>query len=109
MRAGYALPTDNASIGEARRRARVFLDQARPDRPLPVSDRVEDLTQLVVSELVTNVLKYAPGPVLVFGTAALCCLRLFRSRVRGQGGPCPTTPGLLLQPLPAIGRGCFWR
>jgi anti-sigma regulatory factor (Ser/Thr protein kinase) len=30
-----------------------------------VSQRTTDLTQLVVSELVTNALKYAPGPVIL--------------------------------------------
>ncbi|WP_435847350.1 ATP-binding protein [Streptomyces eurythermus] len=32
---------------------------------LPVSQRTLDLTQLVVSELVTNAREYAPGPVLL--------------------------------------------
>lgn len=32
---------------------------------LPVSERAMGMTQLVVSELVTNAVKYAPGPVLL--------------------------------------------
>ncbi|WP_432029893.1 ATP-binding protein [Streptomyces sp. 1222.5] len=65
MHAGYALPARDASIGDARQHARAFLDQARTGRGFPVSERARDLTQLVVSELVTNALKYAPGPVLM--------------------------------------------
>lgn len=42
-----------------------FLTRVRADQHLPVSQRVMDLTQLVVSELVTNAHKYAPGPVLL--------------------------------------------
>jgi anti-sigma regulatory factor (Ser/Thr protein kinase) len=64
-RAGYALTGDAASIADARHHAAAFLDQARTDHRLPVSARVRDLTQLAVSELVTNARKYAPGPVLV--------------------------------------------
>ncbi|MFE4630924.1 ATP-binding protein, partial [Streptomyces mirabilis] len=60
MRAGYALEGDDGCIAEARHHAVVFLDQARADHHLPVSARARDLTQLVVSELVTNALKYAP-------------------------------------------------
>ncbi|WP_405623722.1 ATP-binding protein [Streptomyces sp. NBC_00076] len=65
MRAGYALTGDDGCIADARHHAVAFLDQARADHHLPVSTRARDLTQLVVSELVTNALKYAPGPVLM--------------------------------------------
>ncbi|MGW2615115.1 ATP-binding protein [Streptomyces sp. NPDC001500] len=65
MRAGYALEGDDGCIAEARRHALAFLDRARAERRLPVSERVADLTRLVVSELVTNARKYAPGPVLM--------------------------------------------
>ncbi|MFE3416106.1 ATP-binding protein [Streptomyces mirabilis] len=65
MRAGYALEGDDGCIAEARHHAVAFLDQAHADHHLPVSARARDLTQLVVSELVTNALKYAPGPVLM--------------------------------------------
>ncbi|WP_203690922.1 ATP-binding protein [Streptomyces sp. SID12488] len=50
-------------IADARRHTIAFLDQARTDHDLPVSQRARDITQLVVSELVTNAVKYAPGPV----------------------------------------------
>jgi anti-sigma regulatory factor (Ser/Thr protein kinase) len=64
MRAGYALDRDDSCIADARHHAVAFLARAHADH-LVVSDRVRDLTQLVVSELVTNARKYAPGPVLM--------------------------------------------
>ncbi|MER5201325.1 ATP-binding protein [Streptomyces sp. NPDC002884] len=65
MRAGYALDGGGGCIGDARHHAVAFLDQVHADHHLPVSERARDVTQLVVSELVTNALKYAPGPVLM--------------------------------------------
>ncbi|WUJ83914.1 ATP-binding protein [Streptomyces mirabilis] len=65
MRAGYALDGEDGCIADARHHAVAFLDQAHADHHLPVPARARDLTQLVVSELVTNALKYAPGPVLM--------------------------------------------
>ncbi|QYX76729.1 ATP-binding protein [Streptomyces akebiae] len=65
MRAGYALGGEDGCIADARHHALAFLDRAHADHDLPVSARVRDLTQLVVSELVTNARKYAPGPVLL--------------------------------------------
>ncbi|MFF1443158.1 ATP-binding protein [Streptomyces sp. NPDC058295] len=65
IRAGYALGGGDGCIAEARRHALAFLDQAEADYPLSVPARARELTQLVVSELVTNACKYAPGPVLV--------------------------------------------
>ncbi|WP_307533406.1 ATP-binding protein [Streptomyces sp. V3I8] len=65
MRAGYALGGDHGCIAEARHHAVDFLARARTDHQLAVSERAMDLTQLVVSELVTNARKYAPGPVLM--------------------------------------------
>ncbi|WP_333737047.1 ATP-binding protein [Streptomyces sp. IBSBF 2806] len=65
VRAGYALGVDDGCIADARRQALAFLDQAETDYPLSVPARVRDLAQLVISELVTNACKYAPGPVLV--------------------------------------------
>jgi anti-sigma regulatory factor (Ser/Thr protein kinase) len=65
MRAGYALDGGVGRIADARHHAVAFLDQARADHGLPVPARERDLTQLVVSELVTNALKYSPGPVLM--------------------------------------------
>ncbi|MET9931760.1 MULTISPECIES: ATP-binding protein [unclassified Streptomyces] len=65
MRAGFTLDGDGSCIAQARRHAVAFLDRARTEHHLPVSERTRDLTELVVSELVTNAVKYAPGPVLM--------------------------------------------
>jgi anti-sigma regulatory factor (Ser/Thr protein kinase) len=64
-RAGYALDGDGGCIAEARHHGVAFLEQAHADRHVRVSAGTRELTQLVVSELVTNALKYAPGPVLM--------------------------------------------
>ncbi|WP_349637007.1 ATP-binding protein [Streptomyces sp. 378] len=56
---------DDGCIADARQHAVAFLDQAGDDYGLLVPARAMDLTQLVVSELVTNSCKYASGPVLV--------------------------------------------
>jgi anti-sigma regulatory factor (Ser/Thr protein kinase) len=60
-----ALDGDSSCIAEARHRAVDFLARVQAEHGLPVSARAMDLTQLVVSELVTNALKYAAGPVLM--------------------------------------------
>ncbi|WP_404200413.1 ATP-binding protein [Streptomyces tauricus] len=65
IRAGYALDGQDGSISRARHHALAFLERAVTDHRLVVPARARDLTQLVVSELVTNALKYAPGPVLM--------------------------------------------
>ncbi|MFE0805333.1 ATP-binding protein [Streptomyces sp. NPDC058812] len=52
-------------IARGRELARKFLARVRAAQGLPVSDRATDLVQLVVSELLTNACKYAPGPSLV--------------------------------------------
>ncbi|NEE07901.1 ATP-binding protein [Streptomyces sp. SID7499] len=65
MRVGYALDGDDSCIADARRHAAAFLDRASAEQHVPVSARARDLTALVVSELVTNTRKYAPGPVLL--------------------------------------------
>ncbi|MGW0611374.1 ATP-binding protein [Streptomyces sp. NPDC002788] len=65
MRDSVALDGDGHVIAEARHRAADFLTRVRAEHGLPVSARAVDLTQLVVSELVTNAPKYAPGPVLM--------------------------------------------
>ncbi|MFJ5535251.1 ATP-binding protein [Streptomyces sp. NPDC093261] len=60
-----ALEGDGSCIAEARHVAAGFLARVQAEHGLPVSARAMDLTQLVVSELVTNARKYAPGPVLM--------------------------------------------
>ncbi|MFD4879575.1 ATP-binding protein [Streptomyces sp. NPDC058420] len=65
MQETVALDGGGSCIAEARHRAADFLTRVQAEHGLPVSARAMDLTQLVVSELVTNALKYAPGPVLM--------------------------------------------
>ncbi|MFC8760464.1 ATP-binding protein [Streptomyces sp. NPDC057193] len=52
-------------IAVARDLARSFLTDVQAVYGLPVSGRVMGTVQLVVSELVTNARKYAPGPCLL--------------------------------------------
>ncbi|MER6164600.1 ATP-binding protein [Streptomyces violaceorubidus] len=52
-------------IARGRELARRFLARARTARGVAVSDRAVEVVQLVVSELLTNACKYAPGPSLV--------------------------------------------
>jgi anti-sigma regulatory factor (Ser/Thr protein kinase) len=60
-----ALAGGGEDIAEARHLAAAFLTRVQAEHGLPVSQRAMDLTQLVVSELVTNAHKYASGPVLL--------------------------------------------
>ncbi len=55
----------SAEIAEARAMARDFLASVQSVHGLPVSGRAMGAVQLVVSELVTNARKYAPGPCLL--------------------------------------------
>lgn len=55
----------SAEIAEARHLARSFLTDVQAVHGLPVSERAMGMVQLVVSELVTNARKYAPGPCLL--------------------------------------------
>ncbi|MCX3291766.1 ATP-binding protein [Streptomyces sp. NEAU-H22] len=56
---------DDTGIAEARDLARSFLTRVQAVHGLPVSGRAMGMVQLVVSELVTNARKYAPGPCLL--------------------------------------------
>ncbi|WP_051852637.1 ATP-binding protein [Streptomyces aureocirculatus] len=56
---------DSEDIGAARDLARGFLTDVQAVHGLPVSGRAMGTVQLVVSELVTNARKYAPGPCLL--------------------------------------------
>lgn len=60
-----ALDGDGTCIATARGVASEFLERVRTEHGLSVSPRAMDVTRLVVSELVTNARKYAPGPVLL--------------------------------------------
>ncbi|MEU6319786.1 ATP-binding protein [Streptomyces sp. NPDC047009] len=55
----------SGEIAEARDLTRSFLTDAQAVHGFPVSGRAMGMAQLVVSELVTNVRKYAPGPCLL--------------------------------------------
>ncbi|MCK8680843.1 MULTISPECIES: ATP-binding protein [Streptomyces] len=63
--ASVAFDGDPACIAEARDFAAGFLDRLTADHGQEVSGRAFAVTQLVVSELVTNVCKYAPGPCVL--------------------------------------------
>jgi anti-sigma regulatory factor (Ser/Thr protein kinase) len=65
IQATVALDGDGVDIAHARHWAANFLTRVQAEHGLPVSQRALDVTQLVVSELVTNARKYAPGPVLL--------------------------------------------
>ncbi|MGW2689960.1 ATP-binding protein [Streptomyces sp. NPDC001414] len=52
-------------IALARELARTFLTDVQAVHGLPVSERAMGTVQLVVSELVTNARRYAPGPCLL--------------------------------------------
>ncbi|MFE1030116.1 ATP-binding protein [Streptomyces sp. NPDC058818] len=52
-------------IAEARDATRRFMTQVQAVHGIPVSERAKSLAELVVSELVTNAHKYAPGPCLL--------------------------------------------
>lgn len=65
MAVAVPLNEGDSSIAEARHLALDFLTRAQADRDVGISARAMDLTQLVVSELVTNARKYAPGPMLM--------------------------------------------
>ncbi|MFJ9352562.1 ATP-binding protein [Streptomyces sp. NPDC101237] len=56
---------DSTEIADARALARRFLTTVQAQHALPVSARAMGMAQLVVSELVTNARKYAPGPCLL--------------------------------------------
>ncbi|MGA5407474.1 ATP-binding protein [Streptomyces lavendulocolor] len=65
MTASAVYEGDSSCIGMARDFARDFLTRIQAVHGLPVSERAMGMVQLVVSELVTNVCKYAPGPCLL--------------------------------------------
>ncbi|MET7454359.1 ATP-binding protein [Streptomyces sp. NPDC005574] len=52
-------------VARARDLAAAFLTRVQAEQGLPVSERALGVVQLVVSELVTNACKYAPGPSLL--------------------------------------------
>jgi anti-sigma regulatory factor (Ser/Thr protein kinase) len=65
LSASAAFDGDSSCIGAARHLATGFLAKVQAVHGLPVSERAMGMTELVVSELVTNAVKYAPGPVML--------------------------------------------
>lgn len=65
LQSTVALEGDGTTIAQARHLAVNFLRRIQSEHGVAVSQRGMALTQLVVSELVTNARKYAPGPVLM--------------------------------------------
>ncbi|ORT53971.1 ATP-binding protein [Streptomyces sp. CB03238] len=64
-RAGVAYDGDSESIGQARRFVADFLNRVAHRYRMAVSSQAVGSAQLIVSELVTNACKYAPGPCAV--------------------------------------------
>ncbi|MFJ7965489.1 ATP-binding protein [Streptomyces sp. NPDC096324] len=60
-----ALDSDGSRIAHARDLAVAFLDKAGHAHGIPVVTATVEIVQLIVSELVTNARKYAPGPALL--------------------------------------------
>ncbi|MFJ8802844.1 ATP-binding protein [Streptomyces sp. NPDC102487] len=65
MEASLALDGDGSRIAHARHLAADFLAKVRDAHGLPVLTATVEIVQLIVSELVTNARKYAPGPALL--------------------------------------------
>ncbi|GAA2387803.1 ATP-binding protein [Streptomyces glaucosporus] len=65
IRAGASYDGGPETIPAARNFAVGFLDRLRTEYGVPVPSRAVETVRLVVSELVTNVCKYAPGPCLL--------------------------------------------
>ena len=63
--AGAAYDGAPGTIGAARRFAAAFLDRVEAEDGVGVTGELIDNVRLVVSELVTNAAKYAPGPCLL--------------------------------------------
>ncbi|MET9513206.1 ATP-binding protein [Streptomyces flavidovirens] len=63
--AGVAYDGNLEWIGDARRFVTGFLTQLDQEHRIEVPARAAGVAELVVSELVTNVCKYAPGPCVV--------------------------------------------
>lgn len=65
LEASFALDSDASRIAQARHLAVAFLTKVRDDYGIPVASAAVEIVQLIVSELVTNARKYAPGPALL--------------------------------------------
>ncbi|MFJ8826603.1 ATP-binding protein [Streptomyces sp. NPDC102467] len=65
LEVAISLDGTRGCIAQARQAAARFLAQAREQHQVEVGARAVEDTQLIVSELVTNAVKYAPGPGLL--------------------------------------------
>ncbi|MCX4993153.1 hypothetical protein [Streptomyces sp. NBC_00568] len=62
LEASLALDSDGSRIAQARHLAAAFLTKVRDDHGIPDMTATVETVQPIVSELVTNAHKYAPGP-----------------------------------------------
>ncbi|MGW6217355.1 ATP-binding protein [Streptomyces sp. NPDC055109] len=65
LEASLALDGDGSVIAQARHFAARFLTEVRDHASIPVATATVEIVQLIVSELVTNARKYAPGSALL--------------------------------------------
>ncbi|MEU5459223.1 ATP-binding protein [Streptomyces globisporus] len=65
VRSSAVYEMTSGDIGRTRSFVREFLATGQSMHAWTVSGRAKDIAQLVVSELATNVCKYAPGPCLL--------------------------------------------
>ncbi|MFD4031051.1 ATP-binding protein [Streptomyces sp. NPDC058637] len=65
LTAVLVLNENGAGISQARHFAAGFLNTLRDQHEVDVTTEALEITQLIVSELVTNARKYAPGPALL--------------------------------------------
>src|SRR6478735_10179320 len=65
MKAYLSVDVHGSPIAQARHLAVSFLSTVRDTHDIPVTDSTVEIVQLIVSELVTNARKYAPGPALL--------------------------------------------
>ncbi|MFF3418183.1 ATP-binding protein [Streptomyces sp. NPDC002698] len=65
LEASLTLDSDGVRVSHARQLATAFLDKVRGRVGIPVAGDTVEIAQLIVSELVTNARKYAPGPALL--------------------------------------------
>ncbi|MER5882111.1 ATP-binding protein [Streptomyces sp. NPDC001910] len=81
LEASLALDGDGARIAHARHLAVDFLAKIRDHAGVCVATTAVEVVQLIVSELVTNTGKYAPGPALLHlrVTGALLTVELWDS------------------------------
>ncbi|MFI1441681.1 ATP-binding protein [Streptomyces fructofermentans] len=65
LEAALALDGEGSRIAQARHLAVAFLGKVKDCLNIPVATATVEIVQLIVSELVTNARKYAPGPALL--------------------------------------------